>query len=200
MQGNPEKKAQIIEAAELLFHRFGYGKTSLDDIAREAGLGKGTIYYYFESKEDIFFEVAQHHSDESYTMLRQCIAKEKTFADKFSTAIRLPIRLVYEHAPILMDAIKNLPLNYLQKLETFRNANKAIMVTMLDEVMDYGVKQGIITEAMPSNRIVQIIFDWFLLGDSNIIIKHPEAFFKKAEQDYELIVQLMLFGIIKRGE
>ena len=42
-----DKKIQIIEAAEKLFHHFGYSKTSLEDIVKEASLGKGTIYYYF---------------------------------------------------------------------------------------------------------------------------------------------------------
>jgi AcrR family transcriptional regulator len=200
MQGNPDKKNQIIEAAEQLFHRFGYGKTSLDDIAREAGLGKGTIYYYFESKEEIFFEVAQHHSDEFYISLRSRIADQKSFKDKFAYAISQPIKLVYEHAPILMDVIKNLPDNYLQRLEEFRNANKRRMIEILNEVMSCGYKEKIITEEITGDRIVQIVFDWFLLGDSNMIIKHPEEFLRKAEQDYEFIIQIILYGIIKRGK
>jgi AcrR family transcriptional regulator len=199
MQGTHEKKAQIVEAAEQLFHRYGYAKTSLDDIARDAGLGKGTIYYYFNSKEDIFFEVAQHHSEEFYAKLKKILAKEKTFAAKFYTAISMPIKLAYEHAPILLDAVKNMPPNYLQKLEQFRQENKTRIIAILDEIIAFGYMEKSITESIPSKRIVQIIFDWFLLGDSNIIIKNHDTFIKKAEQDYEWIVQLLLFGLIKRG-
>ena len=199
MQGTQEKKAMIIEAAEQLFHRFGYGKTSLDDIAREAGLGKGTIYYYFDSKEDIFFEVAQHHSDQFYAKLQKILSKENTFAAKFSIAIRMPIKLAYEHALILLDAIKNMPPNYLQKLEQFRQENKTRIISILDEIIAFGYNEKSITENIPSERIVQIIFDWFLLGDANIIIKNHDVFIRKAEQDYEWIVQLLLYGLIKRG-
>jgi AcrR family transcriptional regulator len=200
MQGSPEKRNQIIKAAAQLFHRFGYGKTSLDDIAREAGLGKGTIYYYFESKEDIFFEVAKFHAEEFYNLLLKSIAEQDNFKDKFSLAIRLPIKLVYEHTPIFIDAIKNLPRNYLHKVDEFRIANKQRMIDILKGVMSYGYEEKIITEEITSEKIVQVIFDWFLLGDSNIIIKHPEEFIRKAEQDYEFVIQLILYGIIKRGK
>lgn len=47
------KKDQIIEAARLLFHKYGFKKVSMDEIAREAGVTKKTIYSYFSSKEDL---------------------------------------------------------------------------------------------------------------------------------------------------
>lgn len=48
------KSDTIIEAADRLFTRFGYRRTSMDDIAREAGVAKGTLYLYFTSKEALF--------------------------------------------------------------------------------------------------------------------------------------------------
>lgn len=200
MHENTDKKALIIEAADNLFHRYGYSKTSLDDIASEAGLGKGTIYYYFESKEDIFMETVQQHSEKFYRTLRERISAEKTFEDKFSMAIKLPIQLANEHAPILLDAIKNIPDNYLHKLDNFRDANRKRMLDILRETMEHGAKQGAISNSVPVDKLVGIIFDWFLLGDSNIIIKQPDVFIKKAETEYELIVQIMLNGILKRGD
>ena len=48
------KSDVIIEAADRLFTRFGFRRTSMDDIAREAGVAKGTLYLYFVSKEALF--------------------------------------------------------------------------------------------------------------------------------------------------
>ena len=48
------KSDAIIEAADRLFTRFGYRRTSMDDIAREAGIAKGTLYLYFTNKEALF--------------------------------------------------------------------------------------------------------------------------------------------------
>jgi len=44
----------IVGAADRLFARFGYRRTSMDDIATEAGVAKGTLYLYFTSKEALF--------------------------------------------------------------------------------------------------------------------------------------------------
>ena len=51
----PNGKAEtILNAAEELFNRHGYRRTSMDDIAAEVGVAKGTLYLYFESKEALF--------------------------------------------------------------------------------------------------------------------------------------------------
>jgi AcrR family transcriptional regulator len=50
--GDPRRR-QILEAAGRLFHRFGFRKTSLDDIARECRISKKTIYQYFDGKDDL---------------------------------------------------------------------------------------------------------------------------------------------------
>jgi AcrR family transcriptional regulator len=52
-----DKGALIIEAAARVFASRGYNGTLMADIATEAGIGKGTIYEYFDSKEDLFFAV-----------------------------------------------------------------------------------------------------------------------------------------------
>lgn len=43
----------ILDAVDLLLARFGYGKMSVDDVARQVGIGKGTIYLHFPSKEEL---------------------------------------------------------------------------------------------------------------------------------------------------
>lgn len=50
------KKQDILEAAINVFAQKGVAKTKMADVAKAAGIGKGTIYEYFNSKEDIFAE------------------------------------------------------------------------------------------------------------------------------------------------
>ncbi len=64
-KADPEKKANIIGAAILVFAQKGYAATRIIDVAREAGIGKGTIYEYFSSKEDLFFSVFQQVMQET---------------------------------------------------------------------------------------------------------------------------------------
>jgi AcrR family transcriptional regulator len=52
--GNDNREQRILDAAADLFVRYGYNKTTVSDIAREAGVSKGAIYLHFESKEQLF--------------------------------------------------------------------------------------------------------------------------------------------------
>ncbi|MBU6299745.1 MAG: TetR/AcrR family transcriptional regulator [Alphaproteobacteria bacterium] len=51
------KRLQIVEAAATQFARNGYESTLMDDVAAAAGVSKGSLYDYFENKEDLFYAV-----------------------------------------------------------------------------------------------------------------------------------------------
>ncbi len=52
-----DKKTEILEAASSCFARYGYEKTTLDDIGKIVGLNKASLYYYYKNKENIYTEV-----------------------------------------------------------------------------------------------------------------------------------------------
>jgi AcrR family transcriptional regulator len=52
-----KRKAQILEAAKKVFARLGFERARVDDIAEESGLSKGTLYWYFESKDAIILAI-----------------------------------------------------------------------------------------------------------------------------------------------
>lgn len=52
-----ERKPQILDAAARLFYGKGYHATTIEDVAREVGMLKGSLYYYIKSKEDLLFEL-----------------------------------------------------------------------------------------------------------------------------------------------
>ncbi len=54
-----EKKTHIIRAAAKRFDRHGMNKTTLDEIARDLRIGKATIYHYFKSKDELYFQVLE---------------------------------------------------------------------------------------------------------------------------------------------
>ncbi len=59
-----EKKKAVLMAARRVFARKGLALTKIDDIAMEAGIGKGTVYEYFRSKDDIFFALFEEMKKE----------------------------------------------------------------------------------------------------------------------------------------
>src|SRR5580704_17663249 len=54
-----DKRSRILDAAQSLFLRYGVKRTSLDDVVREAGIAKGTLYLYFDSKDALFAAIAE---------------------------------------------------------------------------------------------------------------------------------------------
>jgi len=62
-----DKKDRIIQSAAHLFAQRGFAGTSIADIALQAGIGKGTVYEYFASKEDLFFAVFEWYVDKTST-------------------------------------------------------------------------------------------------------------------------------------
>ncbi len=63
-RGLGEKDKRILDAAKVLFSRYGIKKTSIEEIAQQAGLGKGTVYLYFKSKDEIFSVLASGFASE----------------------------------------------------------------------------------------------------------------------------------------
>ncbi len=56
---DPAKREQILDGAKRVFMRMGFDAASMNDITREAGVSKGTIYVYFQNKEDLFVAMVE---------------------------------------------------------------------------------------------------------------------------------------------
>src|SRR4029079_17432894 len=54
---DPRKRQQILAGARKVFHENGFDAASMHDIARAAGVSKGTLYVYFENKERLFLDL-----------------------------------------------------------------------------------------------------------------------------------------------
>jgi TetR/AcrR family fatty acid metabolism transcriptional regulator len=77
-----EKKDQIIGAAVQVFAKKGFAKTTINDIANAAGIGKGTVYEYFSNKEEIINQSYRYFMravefDFQEILIREITGKEK---------------------------------------------------------------------------------------------------------------------------
>lgn len=66
-------REKIREVASRLFNKFGFEKTSMDDIAKMSHKAKGSLYYHFASKEELFLSVVRHEVDMLKTLLSQVL-------------------------------------------------------------------------------------------------------------------------------
>ncbi|MAG34796.1 MAG: hypothetical protein CL878_00880 [Dehalococcoidia bacterium] len=77
-----ERTEQIIDAAIAVFNRLGFHKARMDDIAREAGVSKGTLYWYFESKDAITKALLQHLFDEEVRQVETLLTAEGSAGER----------------------------------------------------------------------------------------------------------------------
>ncbi len=66
---------EIINASIVVFSKFGYKKTTMEDIGNAVGKSKHGLYYYFKNKEDVFKAVVEKEAQELYVVLKLAISK-----------------------------------------------------------------------------------------------------------------------------
>jgi len=85
-----EEKARldiILEAAEKVFAEHGYRDTRMDDIAEVAELAKGTLYYYFKSKDEIFFRILERETGKVISEIKRRLSDDLTFVQAVEAEI-----------------------------------------------------------------------------------------------------------------
>ena len=85
---------QILDVAGKLIHLRGYHATSLDDVLKESGVGKGNFYYYFKSKEDLGYAILDR-------MLQAFV--ERTLEPAFADAVADPVVQIKEFLDRVLD-------------------------------------------------------------------------------------------------
>src|SRR5437016_11583103 len=81
-EASETRRLAILGAARKVFARQGYADTVVDDIAVEAGIGKGTLYLYFPSKEQIYLAALLEDARELDRLTREGMASAATWQEK----------------------------------------------------------------------------------------------------------------------
>ena len=74
---------EILNGARDLFERFGFKKTTMEDIARQIGKSKSALYYYYKTKEEIFEAVVLNDIEATQTLVADAVKKEESATNKF---------------------------------------------------------------------------------------------------------------------
>jgi AcrR family transcriptional regulator len=81
-------RGRILEAARQVFFRDGFMAANLDDVARGAGVAKGTLYRYFDSKAELYVAVLAHNGDEFERRMRATLDQGLSATDQIRTTAR----------------------------------------------------------------------------------------------------------------
>ena len=139
MKKGQRRKQELLKIAYGMFISRGYENTSVDDIIEEAGIAKGTYYYYFESKEQMLEEVIGMMIDQETEAARQLIRNDIPVLQKI-VAIVASVRPNQEEHPIEGALMK--PENILMHAKIKRRLLETV-VPLLSEVVEEGIAQGV---------------------------------------------------------
>ncbi len=90
-------RQRLLDAAERVFGKDGYHDASIAEITREAGVGLGTFYEYFDSKESIFQELVRYMSHELRRRIAERVAAYPSRAEKERVGFQTFFEFVLEH-------------------------------------------------------------------------------------------------------
>ncbi|WP_332628703.1 TetR/AcrR family transcriptional regulator [Halalkalibacter flavus] len=161
-----EKKRKIMEAATRSFAIFGYKATTIDQIAKIAKVGKGTIYLYFTTKEDILKGIINDIAQKMRDVANESIIPDHSFITNFNAALsgivefrekhELTIKLFQEvkelGTPAVVDALQSLEIEICDFIES-----KIINAIERGEIRECNPK---ITAFLMFKMYINLVNDW----------------------------------------
>ncbi|AMX84450.1 TetR family transcriptional regulator [Geobacillus subterraneus] len=161
-----DRKRQIIEAASQSFAAFGYKATTMEQIAKLANVGKGTIYTFFKSKEELLDEIVSSLIAEIKAEAEQAMDPSLPFSENVHRALYRILEFRQRH---------QLTAKLLQEVRSIGTAAVQEVLTKLDRAMVEFIRQKIETavekgEIRPCNAeitaflmlkmYIALIVDW----------------------------------------
>jgi AcrR family transcriptional regulator len=101
-----DKRPRLVEAASAVFAEKGYASTRVADIAERAGVGKGTVYEYFSSKEELLFAVFEMTNAEISRRMDATLAGDGSTEEQLHNLLRLGAEVITEQIemqPVILD-------------------------------------------------------------------------------------------------
>lgn len=99
--GEKEKKTEILKSAAEMFFLHGFDRTKVEDIAHKAKVGKGTVYVYFQSKQQLFEEMVAYIHETQELLIKKIMAKGSSLREKIEDLARYQIDLTYKNYKML---------------------------------------------------------------------------------------------------
>jgi TetR/AcrR family transcriptional regulator, cholesterol catabolism regulator len=104
----PSRRADVCATAARLFREYGYSSATMDLIADEVGLNKGSLYHYYPAKSAILFELLSQQVDATLELVDR-VPAEGTAAERMRELIRLRVELVSSRDDDVVVFFQELP-------------------------------------------------------------------------------------------
>lgn len=150
----------ILDAASRRFLHYGYGKTTMSEIASDCNMSTGNLYRYFPSKLDIAEAFVRRLRSEHLETLRQAVASPGlATADRLRAYFRTKLQLAYERYHERPKAYE-LSQEILKERASFATEWEAAEARIIEDILDRGIAAGdiILPNRSRTARLLQDVF------------------------------------------
>lgn len=185
-----EKRIQIIKAADKRFAKHGLNKTSLDEIARDLRIGKATLYHYFKSKDDLFYQTISWEVEQYLQTVKATLENtDQLIANRLLEYISYKEN-INQHSKLLYDMLVKVIEGYSLEAENLILNNlfqkeEEILKSVLTDF--YSLKVVSVTPVLPTyilmlswglvfgNRLNKTAFQERVVNYKELILKSVES-------------------------
>jgi len=153
MKKGERRKQELLKIAYRMFIEKGYENTSIDEIIAEAGIAKGTYYYYFESKEATLEAVIDMMIEEEVGRAKEVLAASLPVPRKL-------VSVIYSLRPVQDEQVIVKVIDAKENIVMHEKVNRRIVeaaVPLLTEVVREGISQGIFSCTNIEERIKMLL-------------------------------------------
>jgi AcrR family transcriptional regulator len=193
MVNKEEFRKKIVVTAGQIFSHYGFKKTTMDEIARAMKMGKSSIYYYFESKEEIFESVVLHEANILRNELTTAIKAEESPIDKMKNYVFVRMK-AFEKLSNYYNAIFDKNLDHFEFNETIREKYDREELAILRLILYLGARK----------KIFNVVNSEYTAMAIQTTLKGLEVplFWKKKEVNIEnrlnAILNVLFYGIVRK--
>ncbi|ANZ23877.1 MULTISPECIES: TetR/AcrR family transcriptional regulator [Rhodococcus] len=185
-----EARAQILEATETAFQRYGVVKTTMDDVAKEAGVSRPTIYRYFRDRDTLIAAVIEVRSRRLFDQARAYLRKRKTFAEQVVDGLIFLVDRGRKD-PIIRLIVSPEHMDMATALLGSSGLAKRLTHEMWAPLMDEARERGEVREGVSDDEIAE----WITLVE--LILVGRMDFDQGDDADHRrLLTKFMLPGIV----
>lgn len=187
-----DMRDQIVEAAREVFAKYGYRKTTIEDIASSVYKAKSSVYHYFDGKDDIFRAVIEKEASQMLQSLRGAIAAEDSPVMKFKTLFRFLCEKIEETSNYFL-LLKEEWFDIFDFTNEVREKSEHNITEIIVSIFTEGNRMGIFAVDDPESKAkaIQIALFGFVTPWGNFTGKI-------ASESIDPFLDIVLYGIYKR--
>ena len=186
------KRERILRAAIDVFARSGYFNAKVSEIAKAAGVADGTIYLYFDGKEDVLLTIFREHTRHYLLTLERDLAQARRADERMRIAIRHHLETLGHDRPLAV--VSQVELRHsLKFMSLFSQQEVADYLNILRKVVEGGQREGTFRRNLHPQLVAKAVFG---------ILDEMVTSWILSEKDYDVAAQaeqvadLILTGLL----